>query len=182
MAEFGSAKLDGLKECMELFNPKRIRQVVSRSLYRTGKQIRTRASSKIREGYNLKKKDLDDKIRVQRGDMMVQIIAGGKNLNASEFGPVTWSPKMAGAIVHIKRGSGQMISHSFQVMRWGGKVFVRQGKARVPLKPIVGPSVKQLFGDKVIAVVISKTLEEVAQKNFESALSFATGASMDLGE
>jgi allophanate hydrolase subunit 2 len=67
-------------------------------------------------------------------------------------------------------------------MRWGGKVFVRQGKARVPLKPIVGPSAKQLMGDAVIANVIQKTLDEVAQKNFESALSFATGATVDIPE
>jgi hypothetical protein len=174
--------LKGYKEAMDLFDPKRIRKVVNRTVYRTAKTVKTRASRKIREGYALKKSEIDDKMKVIRGDMQAQIKVSGKNLNAIQFGAVSWDRSKPGATVHIKRGRGKMIAHSFQIPKFGNKVFKRVGKKRWDILPVVGPSAKQLVGDAVIEKVIQDTLDDVLQKNFDQQLKFATGADMDLGD
>jgi hypothetical protein len=189
MANFGSVEIKGYKEIMDMFDPARIKKVVNRSLFRTAKQIRTRCSSKIREGYNIKKKDLDDKINVSRGNMQATIKVSGKSLNAIEYGNVSWSRRAAGATVRIKRGAGKLIPHSFQIAKFGYKVFVpKPGKRSKTAafseqyKPVAGPSAKQLMGDRVIQDTMQRTLEERNQVNFDQQLKFATGAEVDLAE
>ena len=179
---FGTCSLKGYKEAMEIFDPARIKKVVERSLYRTGKQVRTRASSAIRSGYNIKKENLDKNIIVERATMEVKLRCSGKNLNAREYGPVTQS-RVLGAIINIRRDRpNKVISHSFIINKFGGKVFLRKGKSRFPIVPVTGPSVKQLMGSKYIGKVIQKTLNEVAQKNFDAQLKAVTGATVDLPE
>lgn len=97
-----TVKLEGLKEALESMDPKRVNRAASTALAKVAKSAVSTCSAEIRQIYNVKKGDLDPRIKLTppRADNLTAIITiSGRSMSLSYFG----AKKLAGARV-ISRG------------------------------------------------------------------------------
>jgi len=166
-------KIEGIEEAKKFLDPKLIRKAVRRSCLRTMKSARTTISSRIREDYQIAKKNLDPNISVAaKDDLRVDMKVTGKNLPAEAFGTISWNRKWAGAKVKIKRGKKELLPHTFMIRKFGAGAYVRTGKERFPFRKIMGPSIRQLVGSTIGMGIIEDKVKADLQTNFSHEIEY----------
>ena len=96
-------KLTGVKEAMETVDPKIVKQSARAAIDRAVKSGKTVASAEIRAVWNVKKADLDPRIRItppRMSDLKGVITIGGKGMSLSYFG----AKQIMGGTVRSKIG------------------------------------------------------------------------------
>jgi len=202
-----SFKLSGVKEAMEKFDPRKVNKAIGVTLNETIRAVRTATSKKIREGYAIKKRDLDAAMKIKlakSGEMSATIEVSGRPIAASKFG----TPRQTGKRGRPHRGSThagggtlvqtyagkvrRLIPHAFiATMKSGHKgvwkrdmarkrpsIIGKRGKpikGKAYLEEIYGPSIPQLFWNRVVKPVIYKTVNETWQKRFMHHVERLTG-------
>jgi len=134
------------------------------ALNRLARMAKTEISSQIRQGYNIKKKDVDPYIefpasgRATARRLRAVLRSSGMRIPLGYFGA---RQTKTGASIAIKKGQRRIIVHGFiATMRFGKQqVYMRTTKARGPVKALKGPSIAQLFGSKYIKAIIDKLIE-----------------------
>jgi hypothetical protein len=127
--------------------PGRILQAQRRALGTMRRRLATEARRDIQAEYNLKAGRIAEGLAVRDTADGVKLIGRSRGINAAQFG-ATWSKRMKGARFAIKRG-GDRSAHEGSFIATGRSgnrlVFERQGKARLPLQAVYGPSVGQML-------------------------------------
>lgn len=83
-------KVEGLQELQEALNPKVVRSAAASAINKTRDRMKTAASEKIREKYNLKKSDLNARFNIQtkasQNDLATVMVITGRPMSLSYFG------------------------------------------------------------------------------------------------
>ena len=171
---------------------KTLNKAVVRTLNRVARTGFTAGSKRIREEYNIKAKDIKKASKLRRAtynDQKAILTVSGGPIPFKYFGA---KQTKKGVTVKIKRqGPRILIEHAFiggyipkregktyrmvKVSNWGGgHVYIRKGKARLPIVKLAATSVtipKLFASDKVIAAIESR-VGEIAGEEFVRNLKF----------
>jgi hypothetical protein len=135
-------ELKGIKEALQTLDPENVRRAARRTIKRAAGSGKTIISKIIREKYNIKKKDLDEKISVKIGDMFATLTLTGKPLNLADFGAREFGKrgrKGSGVRVRILKGGKITRLKAFMGKgRGSGAIFVfrRIPGTQSPFAPI----------------------------------------------
>lgn len=140
----------------------------SAALNRLARTARTRVSEEIRQGYNIKKKDIDPYIHIEKSTsrtLRAKVTMKRVKIALGAFLPRTTkriagiASKYGGVLVEVKKGNKQLIENAFVAkMRFGSGIFKRKGKGRGPVKFLYGPAAAELFGGKHIRRIIAELI------------------------
>ena len=95
-------EITGLKEALAQYDPENIKRGLTIGLGKVGNSVRTLASSRIREEYNLKKSDVDKAFSVWPEADQVIITCQGRPINLTYFGARQFGSK-GGKRVTVRR-------------------------------------------------------------------------------
>lgn len=185
-----SVRIEGIKEALERFDPKKVRSAARSAINKIADQTRTFASRQIREEFNVPASRLNSYLRVSaraKGDDLQAVITGrGLGMALSYFGPrqagiqvskkkgfrYTKRAANSGNLKHggvttveVRRGNRKEISGDpkpFLTIFKSGHIAVvqRMGKGRLPLKQLLGPGIGGLFGSKLFMPRTTKFVNE----------------------
>lgn len=156
---FRSIKLTGVEEALAVLDPSIVEKAARQSLSRVGASGVTAFSKEIRSIYNVKKRDLDERIWLDppRSGLRAIINIGGYSLSLSYFGAKQFygntvttrtktglvrkkarkltGPRPAGVQVEVLKGYPVLLQHVFLSKMKSGHigVFRRIGKGRLPI-------------------------------------------------
>lgn len=128
--------------------PGRILQAQKRALGTVRRRLGTEAKRDIGAEYNLKAQRIAAGLNVRNTADGIALVGKSRGINAIEF-RATWSRRFkGGARFAFKRGGsrdGQPDSFIATGRSGNRLVFERQGKRRLPLQGVYGPSVGQML-------------------------------------
>lgn len=190
-------EIKGLKEALEMCDPKKVRDAVNSALNKTAAQAKTEASKLIREEYNLPASTVSKNLIVTTkayGDKMEAVISGFKRgMALSYYGAkqtgVIANKKTFGFTRRAKNGRGGLVS--VEVKRGGRKtvsgepkpfitkfksghiaVVQREDKRSYPIKQMLGPGISMLFGSKKIMNATKKIINDKFNDIFNHELEY----------
>jgi hypothetical protein len=174
-----SFKISGVDEAIESCGKKVVQKAMKSTLKRLGQMMKTEADKKIREEYNIKKKDLKGTMQIlptKGKGMKVTLRVKGRRIPLIAFGA---KQKKEGVQVQILKGGGKkIIPHTFiATMKYEPTVFERMkegGKrvGRFPVKGQYGPSVPILFKGVKVMGAVQKVVKDRAQDTFNNRLKY----------
>jgi len=133
-----------------------VQDATRRALNKAGTQTRTEASKGIRKDRNLKAGLIKKQMRLRkasRSRLRAVIVATGKVISLREYGA---KATRKGVTVKVSKSKGrQLVPGAF--FGPGGHVFRREGKKRLPIRKLWGPSLPSAFiKDAVVSAMRSK--------------------------
>lgn len=154
-------------------------QVLARSLNRTMDQAKTAMSKEIRSQFNLSAAYVRDRLRIKRAyakagqfALSAELIGGdGKRRSANVIG---FGARKAGdgVSVQISKGKRKTIKGAF-IGNKGRTVFIREGKTRLPIKPVRTIDVAQMFNTRRINAAVVAAMNSRFPAIFQRELRFA---------
>jgi hypothetical protein len=180
-------KLEGVKEALETFDPKIVKQAIRSTLDKTGTAIKKEMVDQVTSKYNIKAKDVRDAITVDRTTQTrssVGITVKGAKLQLFKYFKATQGKW--GIYVEIMKGRLVRIEHAFiQVARrghnpgWKG-VMLRKGGMTHERKPgrkkeqafhgLPGPSIPDIIGSSKIMPKVEAKIADTMQSLFEAEI------------
>ncbi len=146
--------------------------VIARAMTRVGDNARTNAKKEIAKDYVIKSGDVNKTLSSTKASAtststIVRSKSRGTGLDKYKFTPKKVRgkgevPKVIKAAVK-KGGSVKKIKNAFVGNKNGLKIFVREGKKRLPIRRLYGPPAPEMFNQKRIR----EPVEEAAHKMFE---------------
>lgn len=164
-------EVKGIKEVLELLDPKMIKRVVPRTLNKVGQQAQTALSRKVRETYNITASRLKEAITTQKAttnNPEVTIRARGRRPGLQHYG--ARQVRKGVSVLVTKAGGRKVIRHAFIPKTIVG-VYRRKTKKRLPIERLTGPSVPQMIG-KVGVNEFMKVVDEKIEKVFNHELEW----------
>lgn len=178
-------ELTGYKEALGIFDSKPVKKAAASALRKVAKAAVSTASSEIRGVYNVKKSDLDPRVKLSlpRIDNLSAVInISGKGMSLSYFGAkqtaqnrtitragkdmkvktMKRSATFQGVTVEVEKGKKTQLRSAFMTRMKSGHIGVmrREGKARLPIfeKKVISLA-SMLENAKVAPVVLDKINE-----------------------
>ncbi len=198
-----TVKLEGLKEALESMDPKRVNRAASTALAKVAKSAVSTCSAEIRKVYNVKKGDLDPRIKLTppRADNLTAIITiSGKSMSLSYFGAKQLAgarvisrnkdglkvvarkraAKSQGVQVSVLKGKRTQLPQAFMARMKSGHigVFRRMGKDRLPIMEKAVISIGSMARAAKVQPVILKKIGESWVKIFPHELEYQLGKAM----
>ena len=198
-----TVRIEGLKELLSTLDAENVKTGLKRGLQKVGDSTKTRASSLIRDEFNIKKSDVDSKFRVT-ATAECAIITGsskpisltyfnarqmglshGKRVTTRRKGDSIVSSKrgksgaFAGVAVMIRKGTTTLIPGAFIAKVKAGKsdfnvgVIIRKGKKRLTIINKSMVSVSTLFAGKKVMPQLIEHVNTVGLKTIEHEIEFA---------
>ena len=141
-----TADLSQLKRAFSHLSGKGTRAATSRALNKAGVNMRTDAIRVVREKRALKAKTIRDAftiIKASAARLIVDLIARGRPIPLREYGA---TQTQRGVTVRVTKGAKRAVvvhqgNRAFAVQKYGDHVYAREGKARLPIKKLYGPSI-----------------------------------------
>ncbi|MFC4102914.1 phage tail protein [Paenibacillus xanthanilyticus] len=132
------------------------------ALNRVGQQVKTRASRKVRETYDIKAKEINQRVTLRRStkdSMITDLRWRGGNLPIIKFrtnpnkprDPMKPPPKVLRA--SVKRSGMKPVPGAFVTKVGRGEhlgVFKRAGRRRLPIREVMGPAVPVMVNNPEI--------------------------------
>ncbi len=185
-------ELKGLKEARELFSPVMVSKAIRYALNRSGNAIKTDIVKEISKTYNMKQKDLREKMVIGKAynvgkDNELKITIRGARIPLSKF-PV--SEQMKGIVAKIRRDkptyyergfthkyvTGTKTSRKGKIRLTSEKdAFQRVGKTAYPIWTLYGPSVPQLVGSDYMMKIVQEVFSTRMQKDFIQGVNYYSG-------
>ncbi|CAM3851193.1 MULTISPECIES: phage tail protein [Paenibacillus] len=166
---------DKLKEIEKRLSdyPKQAPSVLSRALNRAATNVKSNASKKAREIYQIKAQDVNKSFKItraSRNSLGATVVSSGGSIGLEKFkinvrDPSAKKPRVFKAAVK-KQGSLRTILRGFVANISGVKVFQRTGKERLPIQRLFGPPVPQMVDNPEVR----RFIEEQAVETFEKRL------------
>jgi hypothetical protein len=134
------------------------------ALNRAGRSALAQTVMFIRKVYKIKSSDLKNEIKIStasKGRKRFRLTVTHKGLALVKFGNAAQTK--AGVSVAIKKGARQSFKSAFITEVGKGRhrgVFKREGKKRLPIKELFGPSAMQLMSSDQAAEYINKIFQE----------------------
>lgn len=135
---------DGVYErygkALKSISDRKAKRVLANALNRGGNQARTQVKRSLVSQTGIKYGQINKAVETKRAhpnNLSYSLIASGNETNLSLFG-ARQGKKGVSAAPWKKR---RVFKSTFIVTEYNGRVFVREGKARGPLKPLFGPNI-----------------------------------------
>jgi len=176
-------ELKGIKEALEMYDPKKVRQATRSTLDKTMTFMKRRLITLVTELYNLPATEVRSatkSVRTTMTELVATLKISGKRISLVKF-PYAQMPK--GVAASIKLGKSFFIPHGFvQTMSTGFKgVFKRAGKFKFKIIPNVkhrnpagvrreiirhypGPSIPEIVGSEGFKPIVEKEAGEHMEK------------------
>ena len=168
------------------------------SLNKAGASAVSRVTRMVREGYNIKKKWIDDRVKQTKvrkamniSDIIYQIkistasipiiLFKPKQLGIRKPGQKRRKNRKAGVKVRIKKGEPSFVEQAFIAnMKYGEMAFKRETEARGPVFALkAGPSVSQLFSSDQAMTALEKEATDRFAEIFLQKLEYETNKLTD---
>lgn len=181
--------------------PGKAQQAMARAMNRALEGARTTAAKAIRGEYRVSSRDVKATMRVQKAtpaNPQAEVVSTGKRIPLFDFGPDPDRPGTGGMTrgevgvdllgkafnpggdprptlrVSVKRRGGKKPIKKAFIARVG-RVAIRKGKKRYPIRSLYGPAVPQMMGAET---VIAK-VEEIAQQRLDARLDHEIGWALE---
>jgi hypothetical protein len=150
---------------------KLIPAAASRAINKTLTNVRTEANKQIREERALSASTVRNALAIKRATKLLligELIASGRPIPLREYQA---RQTKAGVTVKVSPGGRKLVSHAgnkgFIVSKIGGHVFAREGKSRLPIKKLYGPSIPSTF----IKAKVLAALDRVASSSWQKRIA-----------
>jgi hypothetical protein len=182
-----TVKLEGFKELTAVLDTKPVRKAAASALKKVATSAVTAISSEIRGKYNIKKSDLDSRMKVsspRADDLTATITLSGKPLPLAFFSPRQFAvdrlitrtkgglkivrkkraAKFQGVEVQVEKGKKTRLKSAFlmsmRIGRVGVGVMHRQGKSRLPTEEKNVVSIASMAQNTNVGPRIEKRVKE----------------------
>jgi Arc/MetJ-type ribon-helix-helix transcriptional regulator len=173
-----------------------VKQAVYSTMSKVRRKARTLLSTEIRKKWNIKKRDLDKKIRIRVGSRggrhyeSFEITIRGMSLSLSYFGAKQYArnrvitrtktrenkrrSKFQGVRVEVVKGRKTKLSGAFMQQASSGHMMVmrRKGKSRYPVQIKAAISPASMFAEAATADAFEEGLMDYLERTFEHELSW----------
>lgn len=184
-------KVEGLAEALQFLDTPAVRKAAKETLKDLVKMAKTEASSGIREKFNLKKQDLDPRLKVRlpsfsnltseiaiTGTPIPLVYFGAREVRDTQQGVLVQDRRSGriqrrasgarGVTYEVERGQRKTLSKAFMAYhsRFDRvEVFQRKGKKRLPLRTFRSITIPSMFSqDRVILPVTAKVQDNFDQR------------------
>lgn len=154
-----------------------------RALNRAATNVNSNIKKEVRKKYNIKAGDVNDtltKTKASKNNLSATVRSSGELISLDKFkvSPKTVNPKRKSPIkVGVKKDGVKVLMGAFVADIHGAKVFKREGKERLPIKKLFGPSVPQMIGNEEV----KKEIENKGQETFDKRLEYEIDRIMKRG-
>lgn len=155
--------------------------VIAKSLNRSLSHINTTIRKEVRDEYTVKAQEVKDRlesVRASTSRLAAKVTAKGRPLGLEKFrvNPKTVNPRRKKQLkISVKKGSAKEILGAFIGNQGNEKVFIRDGKPRLPISRLFGPSVPQMIGNDEIVEQINESAYVTYQKNINHEINYLLG-------
>ena len=170
------ADVESVKRWMNSVQKDRVPAAASRAINKTLTNVRTESSKRIRDERALKAAVVKDALSISKANkyqLYGALIASGRPIPLREYQA---RQTQKGVTVKVSPGGRKLIveagRHAFLVGRYGDHVFIREGKARVPITKLYGPSIPSTFLKQKITEAMTKVAGDNWPKRFEEELNY----------
>lgn len=141
-------------------------RVIGAALNKTIAKGKSEMSRQIRSEFNIKASDVNAQLKIRRAsaqnaNLLATLEAFGKRRGQRSRNVMLFRAKQTrqGVTVQIKKSGGRkLIAHAF-IGNNGRTVFVREGKSRLPIKPVETIDVPQMFNTRRINAAVVKKMQ-----------------------
>lgn len=126
--------------------------IIASAMNRSITNIKANVPKEVRKDYNVKAAEVKDTLKILKANaskLQAEVKSTGKVLGLDKYkvSPKTVNPKRKSQLkISIKKSNTKQILGSFIANINGVKVFKRDGKKRLPISRLMGPSVPQMIG------------------------------------
>lgn len=161
---------------------KAIRRAETRGLNRALRGARTELSREVRKEYRLKSRTISDAVGLERASASDRIPTATLTVTQKPIPLVQYgSPRQVrkGVSVTIRKGQRQTVQSAFIVDSRGAQAYLREGKSRLPIRRLYGPSVRQLAPEAIersaprVNQRVSTEIERAVQREIDKAFKDA---------
>jgi hypothetical protein len=152
------------------------RRAIVRGLNKTATNVRTAASVAIRGKRSLSAKVVKDAMAIRKANaqsLVSSIVVTGKPIPLRDYKA---RQTKKGVTVLVTPGKRTLVQHhgnkAFTIGKLGGHVFARQGKARLPVKKLYGPSLPSTFLQQEERAAWTAKAQEVMPKRLAEEMNF----------
>lgn len=152
------------------------RRAIVRGLNKTATNVRTSASSAIRKRRALSAKVVRDALAIRKANnqkLVSSIVVTGRPIPLRDYKA---RQTKKGITAQVSPGKRKLVSHrgnaAFFVQKIGGHVFARQGRDRLPIKKLYGPSLPSTFAQEEVRKAWTATAVEVMPKRLAEEMRF----------
>lgn len=155
---------------------KRVPVAAARAINKTLTNVRTEASKQIRQERALKANVVKDALsisRATRSRLIGALYATGRPIPLRDYAA---RQTKKGVTVSVTRGQRKRVQHAgnaaFIVNKIGGNVFAREGKSRLPIKKLYGPSIPATFVKDRVMAAIDRVGRDAWRRRFAEEMQF----------
>lgn len=152
------------------------RRAIVRGLNKTAANVRTSASRAIRQRRSLSAKVVNDALAIRKASNAVltsSLVATGRPIPLKDYKA---RQTQKGVTVSVSPGARKLIEHrgnrAFIVDKIGGHVFAREGKGRLPIKKLFGPSLPSTFVQDEVKRAWTATALEAMPKRLAEEMRY----------
>ena len=168
--ELDRQQFDQIIHTLKEVDPNNLSTHIAAAINRTAQHARKIGDTEIRDVYTIKKRDITKRVSIERaskGNLQAVIRVRGPEERVSVYRS---SMRKKGVFVSIKKGGGTVVPRSFD-MQNRKDFFAREGAARLPIRPLFGPSVPQIWGNEVVMENLQEETLEMYQKRLRVELN-----------
>jgi hypothetical protein len=111
-------------------------------------------------------------IRASRDLARAEIVVSGRPIPLRDYAA---RQTKRGTTVVVTKGQRKLVrsggNAGFQIVKIGNNVFVREGKRRLPIRKLYGPSLPSTFSQKAITEAVTKAAREAWPKRYREELA-----------
>lgn len=163
--------------------PKKANQIKYRVVQRAALAGKSEAIKQAKNKYNLKTEEITKTfklIKPTKDNPISELISTGKRIRLIKFKvtPKAVPKKRKNIKVSVLKAQGMKTLKSAFIAKMPNGItgiFEREGRERVPLRQLFGPSVPQLFRDETIKTAIKEKAKEVLEKRIVHELNRVVG-------
>jgi hypothetical protein len=168
--------LEEVKRSLNDLQQRKVPNAAARALNKTIGNVRTQASKSIREERALSAKVVRDALTVQKATkakLVASLTASGRPIPLREYQARAGK---RGVTVKVSPGGRKLVEHAgnkaFALAKFGGHIYARTGKERLPIKKLYGPSIPATFLKEKVMSAMDKVGGENWPKRFAEELRF----------
>jgi len=156
---------------LRTLSPRKIIGAEVKAINKTARGLRTQISKRVRKDVAIKASTVKDSLSIQKARRRPQPVAvldvDPKPIPLKHYGA---RQVRKGVSVRVKKAGGRkLVKSAFIVKKYGSHVYQRKGKARLPLKRLLGPSVRNIVEPmrSDLEHYIKKTLDKQIKQAIE---------------
>jgi hypothetical protein len=168
--ELDRQQFDQIIHTLKEVDPNNLSAHIASAINRTAQHARKIGDDKIRKVYTIKKRDVMKRVSIERASKsnlqaVIRVRGPEERVNVYKAS----LRKRSGVFVSIKKGGGALVPRSFD-KQMQKNFYAREGAARLPIRPLFGPSVPQLWGNEVVMENLQEETLEMYQKRLRHEL------------